>query len=381
MKRVYSSYREVKHLFCNQWRFVTEDDGKQRVYRTYAPTTARSGNVRYEPMNDFIPHPLRTDNLKHLDADGTSTPPSILYSFRTPIAVIFPEKKVAVITSTQFSPSTGRHMLDGRDLPGVWTVVHACLHKDDATVDRSFSQATGHISRWTEPQDWVNELLYYAERQVKETAAPRTRKAANADRIASAQRYHARAVELAAQFGCPVPPPLELDGRVLIEQWRAAAKARDAAIEAARQEERAKREADRLRDLPRNLERLAAWRAGVTRWEYGLDRALAAPDEEEKTYLRVNGNEVETSRGARIPVADAAAAWPMLRQLHNNGLLETVTREIARRANMRSQLKFGPYPFESFDGQTLVVGCHHIDYSELELIAPAVLAAVQGVPA
>ena len=60
---------------------------------------------------------------------------------------------------------------------------------------------------------------------------------------------------------------------------------------------------------------------------------------------------------------------PLLQRLHKrNQVQEAVIVDVR-------ELSFTPYQTQSFDGDTLVVGCHSIPWSEIELIAPQVMAA------
>lgn len=77
--------------------------------------------------------------------------------------------------------------------------------------------------------------------------------------------------------------------------------------------------------------------------------------------LRVNGEQIETSQGARIPLAAAPMVWNL------------VERAIARggwKPSGLSAVKIGDYAVSEIraDG-TLVVGCHEIPHSELRSMA------------
>lgn len=78
------------------------------------------------------------------------------------------------------------------------------------------------------------------------------------------------------------------------------------------------------------------------------------------TRLRIKGETIETSRGARIPVSDAIKLWPLLVRAKNSGK----TLE----AGLHS-INLGSYRFNSFDGEKLIVGCHTIAWPQLEKMA------------
>jgi hypothetical protein len=78
------------------------------------------------------------------------------------------------------------------------------------------------------------------------------------------------------------------------------------------------------------------------------------------TVLRLNADQIQTSRGAQIPVADALKLWPLLLRVKTSGkTLEAGLHNI----------NLGAYRFKSFDGATLIVGCHSIGWDQLELMA------------
>lgn len=79
-----------------------------------------------------------------------------------------------------------------------------------------------------------------------------------------------------------------------------------------------------------------------------------------ETMLRVKGDSIETTRGAKIPVEDAIKLWPLLLRVKNSGK----TLEAGLHA-----INLGPYRFTSFDGETLIVGCHSITWPQLERMA------------
>jgi hypothetical protein len=69
--------------------------------------------------------------------------------------------------------------------------------------------------------------------------------------------------------------------------------------------------------------------------------------------LRIVGDEIETSRGAFVPVRHAKVAWQALQR-----------REIPAD-------RLGEYHASRFEGDTLVIGCHRIAFAEIERIAYA----------
>ena len=99
-------------------------------------------------------------------------------------------------------------------------------------------------------------------------------------------------------------------------------------------------------------ERLPLWIAGDS---VPLDSFHLLP-----TALRIKGEEIQTSRGARIPTSDAVKIYPLLDRAKRSGkTLEAGLHNI----------NLGAYRFNSFDGNTLIVGCHSIAWNEIEKMA------------
>jgi hypothetical protein len=74
--------------------------------------------------------------------------------------------------------------------------------------------------------------------------------------------------------------------------------------------------------------------------------------------LRLKGSVVQTSQGANIPAEDAVKLWPLV-------LLFKKTK-----SERRPSVKLGVYDLAriNVDG-SIVVGCHHIPFAELEMMA------------
>lgn len=118
----------------------------------------------------------------------------------------------------------------------------------------------------------------------------------------------------------------------------------------------------RLREVAaeaeRHRKRLEAERVRVEEW-----RRHEANGYLEATALRLSmdGSEVETSKGAHIPVNHARRLWPLIENVR------AVGKPLVNR-----DMKLGVYTLTEIkvDG-SIVVGCHNIPYSEIEGIARA----------
>ena len=125
-------------------------------------------------------------------------------------------------------------------------------------------------------------------------------------------------------------------------------------------------EAARLRDAKRAIkqaennriaalesaDRLALWLTGENVNTNGFQFS--------DTLLRIKGEQIETTRGAKIPVSDALKIYPLLaRTKRNGGKIEAGLHNI----------NLGAYRFNSFDGENLIVGCHVIAWDQIEKMA------------
>lgn len=105
------------------------------------------------------------------------------------------------------------------------------------------------------------------------------------------------------------------------------------------------RKAERIKEQAENLEK---WRAGEDVRSYF-----------EVTALRIKNDEIETSRGAKIPLEHAIRAYPLLKRLHNGESHDLGNHSI----------KLGHYSVNRVEKNDLIVGCHRIPFSEIYSIA------------
>jgi len=100
------------------------------------------------------------------------------------------------------------------------------------------------------------------------------------------------------------------------------------------------------------VERLELWKIGENVNTNGFQFS--------DTLLRIKGDQIETTRGAKIPVSDALKIYPLLSRAKNTG--KTIEAGL-------HQINLGAYRFNSFDGNTLIVGCHSIAWAQIEKMA------------
>jgi hypothetical protein len=166
-----------------------------------------------------------------------------------------------------------------------------------------------------------------------------------------AVRLRDEAFAYCAFFGLPVPNISEV--RELDSEALTAIRKREAK-RTAEKAEQTKRE--RAEAVIRQQELITKWRAG----QYsGCLYDVPA-------MLRIDGNEVVTSRGARFPVSHAKRALAFVRKVHESG-----------QANVRNgrTIHLGPYALDRIEANgTVKAGCHVVSWEEIERIAPALEA-------
>jgi hypothetical protein len=168
------------------------------------------------------------------------------------------------------------------------------------------------------------------------------------------QWNHEHAVQLrdealayCAFFGMPVPniPEVpELDSEALTSIRKREAK------RAAEKAEQTKRE--RAEAIVRQQELILKWRAGQ----------YAGSFYDIPVMLRIVGDEVQTSRGARFPISHAKRALAFVRKVREAG--QAYVR------NGRT-IHLGPYALDRIEPDgTVKSGCHVVSWQEIEQIAP-----------
>lgn len=119
-----------------------------------------------------------------------------------------------------------------------------------------------------------------------------------------------------------------------------------------------------------NAAKLAKIMADVDKWVKGESNWF--PSSVRDVYLRIERDEMVTSRGARIPLDHARKGLAFIRKVRESGV------EYVRNGHT---LHLGHYAIDRIDAYgNLTAGCHYIAYSEIERIAPMLEASkVEGV--
>jgi len=148
-------------------------------------------------------------------------------------------------------------------------------------------------------------------------------------------------------------------GRVTWEEQQRRRRQRDEARQAREEREKEHWTEDRIREL------IQQWKAGSNS---ALSYSSAVPQwvltqASATTYLRVVGNEVETSRGARIGIRAAARLLAMCDRIWAGGVELVYDWQ-----NPGPQI--GPYQLQRIDMDSVVIGCHTLLRTTIEEFRP-----------
>lgn len=245
-----------------------------------------------------------------------------LYSYGTEIARILGPALVAVNVD-RYSTTTARHQSYTRAaIPHGWTVAKVDGIRTGGSID---ARAADETARRT--MDRLKAMQYRSEEEARADLA-NLEALATAGRALGSRRGYTRA-------GCVEAFAASLPWGECAARWKAA-RAKKAAQTRARNESARARYAAALED----------WRAGRE------DRTPINPDGTEA--LRVKGENVETTKGARVPVQEARILWQAW----------TAGRDVRGAA-------VGLYRVTRQEPERLVIGCHIITRAEADALARA----------
>lgn len=184
------------------------------------------------------------------------------------------------------------------------------------------------------------ELFSHAVKMAAQSAAKAGRARSNRDGYLARQaEWLRKAGEISAFFGLRRKVDEKTIARLAAAESRAKAKAA-----------KAEREREKAR-LAKDAEEVAAWLAGSTE---------VSPSYHWPVMLRAEGAELVTTKGARVPLADAERTFRFASALrsrgwHRNGETHTV----------------GGYQLDAVNDAGIVAGCHRIAWPEIERFAKA----------
>lgn len=320
-----------------------EDD--EQFTRGDAPKE-RKGRQRQVYPSDEIPHlwahqtqASARNPQGNLFFDG---PTLYSYGHHYPLATLrtgVNGEQAAIINDSGWSNTTAGHIsMARRAVPNGMIVF--LLQADSDTAPEALLDV------------WNNKIA----KLVSAVAAPRIRPDTHATRMEALESAVEHANQFARIFGLArsfsVPDSAALDAAR--DRIKAEAKqAREA------KQERERREADALalRQVELSSD-LAAWQRGET-LEYWRVREIATVYK--VAFLRLRGDEVETTLGASVPIEHVRKALPVVLALILSG------KTYARNGHA---LRLGHYTLDSIDASgTVRVGCHVIERPEVERIA------------
>lgn len=251
-----------------------------------------------------------------------------------------------IFTRESYSSSTGahknlvRHALDGLGIP-----VFLGYTESSGSYWRSYDFGTD------KPSLRKSVKQYLADAQALAMKAKRARKYGH---------YHAeQAIELINEadrmnrffkLGMKISDSILSDQelRAIRDKAEAARKAQAIREAAAREEQRKEDAAD-----------FEAWKRGEG---YGCPWSYST-DENGSAYLRIKGDEVQTSRGAEVPLEDAKRAFRFVK------LCKEQNREFRTNGE---RVRIGYFDLRSVDSAgNIQIGCHYITWERIEECAKA----------
>lgn len=251
------------------------------------------------------------------------------YGYHFPVARFAPEYgNIVLFTSRGYSSSTGKHKTIIRgSIPSTYQVIYC----DDPK--RSIEH---NLDKWRAAVEWMRRD--FAAKTHKIT---RGNLAVQIFKTCESAIVYCMALKIAAPEWTNESND-EMAARDYVYELAKAREIKKAAARAEYEKKAALEASDRM----------ALWLAGENVFNGGFQYL--------PTALRIKADSIQTSRGASIPVSDAIKLWPLLVRTKNSGK----TLE----AGLHS-INLGVYRFNSFDGNTLIVGCHQIGWDQLEKMA------------
>lgn len=264
-----------------------------------------------------------------------------LYSYRTEIGRIVESvtgRRIALITSRTYSVTTSsKHMPPAR---------RAASHLKMFCVE-NFSDHAGNLRRL------VTDYREAIEKAKRSRDYPQEYRIGHVAAVAD---------DYAETFGLKPPAlPWEAD-TAAVAAYRAERDARNSTPEALakREREKAQREARKAAKEAKAREAAeAAYAEALTGWLAGEGHYL--PYRFGAVHLRVRGDTLETSQGARVPLADAIRAFRFAQLVRERGTAWERNGE---------QVRVGAFQIDRISANgDIRAGCHLIPWSESERIA------------
>ena len=125
-----------------------------------------------------------------------------------------------------------------------------------------------------------------------------------------------------------------------------------AECQAIEKREKARKQREEAKRAREEQERIRQWANGETDY---------CPSNGQAIRLRVKGDELQTSRGARVPLDHAIKAFRVIKRLRNKG--ESYQRN-------GHTIHLGHFALDAIDPQgNVTAGCHNVEWEEIERVA------------
>lgn len=267
------------------------------------------------------------------------------YGYHFPMAS-FIDLNTVLINSDSYSISTGKQQQYVRNAVG---------HKDLIFVSTAVLRAFLYDGTFNDQaqHEAISACRYKVETQIEKATAKKAAryKAVN---IENARYEVNKCEELFIHFGIAVPSSLyKLIERVKSDNF-------DAIIQA--ETERRKKEKAEKQERARIIEQRI--REDIeTNWINGLPlQSGLSLHQCSKIYMRINGDEIETTRGARFPVAHGKKAFKII--------YDCVLNKRNWQRNGKT-IHLGHFQIDSIDGDngTVTAGCHTVEFDVISNMA------------
>jgi hypothetical protein len=264
------------------------------------------------------------------------------YGGHFPLAKIFKNEKVVYFNSARYSKSTSKHqsyMSSAIDKDYLYILGDYICRKDPEEVQKIlYENILDSLS------DLFSSLITY-EYHIEAI-------------YNSIKKYHDHAEAFKIKVK-DIILPKELSH--LLGEYFVKAEQDTKKLEERRENKRAKRAVEWAKELEQRkirqalyekeyLEKLEAWKAGAESEIY-----YSGP-----VFLSVKENQVETSKGARVPLDQAIK---LFKRIKNNEVLEGE--------------KIGAYSYNRTENGTIKIGCHDIEMNEADRVLGSLISEVQ----
>lgn len=293
--------------------------------------------------NDQVIHvwAQRTQHVGYNPKRSLSFNGDTLYSYATPIAEFVPAHKACLISSKSYSNTTAKHIPNSSDIPDSWKVFYVPHLKSfggwDKGYDGNFIQA--NMRRFEQGYAETMKRLGRCRQATIPYIIDSLKEQAKDAKVFAAHfkvKFHASRFPL---------PSKSVIARIKVQTA---------------EEIKAKAEETRQTNARIAAERaveLKAWRAGKAGSLHGHS----------KIYLRIKGENVQTSRGAEFPVKAAKLAVKLITRCVAKG-------ELYVRQHGESGVELGQFRIDTIESNGNVkAGCHYVEFDEIQRLAKRIL--------